>query len=749
MKKAAILLMILMLPLIAGAQTCKIYVDARRGDDGRNGATARTAVKTLQRAAALMDNAKKGGARGAAICLRGGTYTLTEPLSLSAADWRSISIEAYGHEQPVISGGYVVRGWYLADSQRGIYAAKLPRAMMSRQLFVNGLRAVRARETDTPRRWIKSDDRGHITSDLSLLKLKNQKQIECVYREIWTAPRCGVDSIYQTGDTLVRIDMKQPGWMNCRNKGITSARTPWYIENAYELLDRPGEWYLDTTGAVGGAPYTLYYKPRAWENVDRDEIVMPVAESLIELRGTASHKLADVKIQGITFEYTTWLRPSTNRGNPDAQNNVMRENKSGDGESLATTAAVSLYQTEGVTIADCRFMHLGGDGINLLAGCCRNTVRGNLLYDISATGIQLGGYKGWQQKDSEYSYDPADKRNILQGNTVEGNLVEECGVEYRSATGIAAAFAVNDVLRGNTVRDMPYSGFHIGWGWTTVPHTVAGGNMIANNWIQNVMVELADGGCIYTLGGSAPDNPSTITRNYLNRVMWGQGVYMDNGSSYYRIKDNVYNKIADYNVKINSGSHDIHVTGVYSNKSRNLWVKDKCPDCSIDSTHIYSPAAMVREAETIRKGAGARLGYASAWEILPDRHLYELECAETAGNAYTTAGIGTRVFDYSGMGFISGFERGGKSSVDFKMLAAEAGARSVSLRYSAGAGWNKNIVMTINGTDYPLTLQTTGRGEWKNVAVKAVLRKGINEIAIRNMGESKEFLFLDNVTIDN
>jgi hypothetical protein len=735
-------------PMYLSGQTCKIYVDANRGSDINSGKTVTRAVKTLQRANAIIRTATRNNTTSIAVYLRRGNYTLSQPLQIDNIEGKAhnILITAYQHEQPMISGGYTVQGWQIFNRQKGIYAAKLPHAMMSRQLYVNGERAIRARESDTPCRWIKSDDKGHITSDLTLLKFKNPKQIECVYREIWTAPRCGIDSIYQTGDTLIRINMKQPGWMNCRNKGITSARTPWYIENAYELLDSPGEWYLDTTGAIGGTPYTLYYKPRAWENMDRAEFVMPVAETLIKLKGSAAHKLTNVKITGLTFQYTTWLRPSTNRGNPDAQNNVMRENKSGDGELLATTAAISMYQTQGITIDNCRFMHLGGDGINLLAGCSYNTVSNNIFYDISATGIQLGGYKNWQKQESENSYDPIDKRNLLTGNSIIGNHIQECGVEYRSATGIASAFAVDDVFRGNTVRDMPYSGFHIGWAWTTVPHTAAGGNIITRNWIQNVMVELADGGSIYTLGGSNPDKPNTITRNYMNRVMWGQGVYMDNGSSYYNIKDNVFNNIGDCNVKINSGSHDIHVTGIYSNKNRNLWIKDKCPGCSIDSTHIYN-VGNTKVVDAIRKEAGAKMGFLSVWELLPDIHRLELECAETSGNAYTTAGIGTKVYDYSGMGFISGFEHGGKSSVGFKYLTSKAGIYTLDLRYSAGTGWNNNMIMTVNGKDYPLTLQTTQRGKWTDVKQSAPLRDGMNEITIHNNGESSDFLFLDDLQI--
>lgn len=156
---------------------------------------------------------------------------------------------------------------------------------------------MRAKQSDNVKRWIVSDSIGHITSDLSLLNWKNPEYVECVYREIWTAPRCGVASIVQIGDTLVRITMKQPGWKNCRNKGITSTRTPWYLENAMELLDEAGEWYLDKTGAIGKGKNVLFYKPYSWENLQTAECVFPVLESLIQLEGTKEKCIRNISLK--------------------------------------------------------------------------------------------------------------------------------------------------------------------------------------------------------------------------------------------------------------------------------------------------------------------------------------------------------------------------------------------------------------------------------------------------------------------
>lgn len=744
--KLVLLFFLAFLFLSASAGVKKLYVNTERGNDAGSG-NIKSPLKTIyevQRRVASIE-----GDKDVEIILRGGVYWLDEPLVFKTEEWknaeRTVRIKAYKDETPKLYGGYKVENWQPYDADRSIYWAQLPEGMDGRQFFVNGQRAVRAKQSDNVKRWIVSDSIGHITSDLSLLNWKNPEYVECVYREIWTAPRCGVASIVQIGDTLVRITMKQPGWKNCRNKGITSTRTPWYLENAMELLDEAGEWYLDKTGAIGKGKNVLFYKPYSWENLQTAECVFPVLESLIQLEGTKEKCIRNISFEGLLFAYTTWLRPSTDRGNPDAQNNVSRQNASNDGESMDVTAAIMMKHAQQVAIDNCTFIHLGGNGLQMDAGCSHNRVIGSLFYDLAATGIQLGNYRHWQERNSEDSYDPLDERDLLSNNLIENNHVELCGVEYRSSTGIAATFPVSTIFRNNTLKDLPYCGFHIGWGWTTIKSSVNGGNLITRNWVQNVMIELADGGSVYTLGECSREHSNTISENYLYRTMWGQGVYLDNGTSNYRVMDNVYEAIDDYNVKINSGSHDNTVRGIFSNKHKNL-LAENCYGCIMDSATLFDDSNR-KLVMRIKQNAGARRKYHSVWETLTDKHIFELEHAEVSGGAYTTSGIGTQVFDYSGMGFISGFDRTPFSRVSFRNNFSAGGIYTVALRYSADRDWGGKLQLTVNGIPYLLEIQPTSRGEWRTLTLQANFKKGLNEVVLLNTASAQGHLFFDVMSI--
>ena len=739
--------------LDAQKSTNSFYIDPLKGNDAALGTSKSQAFRSISQAQKAARKLIPTMTSDIYIWLCGGNYQLTESIFFGNEDGGQngfkVIYKAGENEKVNIHGGMTVNGWKLFDKAKNIWCASIPAGLDSRQLFVNGVRAQRARSIGNERRWIVSDSIGHLTSDLSFLNWKNSSNVECVYREIWTAPRCGVEQFKQQNDTTLRIEMKQPGWRYCRNKGITSTRTPWYFENAYELLDEAGEWYLDKSGAISGKANTIFYKASDNQNTKKVTFILPVSEKLFVVKGeSAENPVRNLIFEGLNFSYTTWLRPNGNNGHSDAQNNVLRENKTPHGEMMADGAALSLHFAHNITVENCSFSKLGCAGINMLSGCQNNVVNRSYFYDIAATGIQMGDYKRWKESDSDDSHFPANKNVILSGNKITNNHIENCGVEYRSATGIAAAFPVDLLIQGNTVMNMPYSGMHIGWGWTTYPQTVMKNNRIIHNFVQNVMLELADGGSIYTLGGNEKDQWSYIHDNYMNRVMWGQCVYMDNGSSFYRIDNNVYKDGDDYNVKINSGSHDIHVTGVYSNKIQDLVGKTGCYNYSIDSTQLFSNENN-EIVENIRKNTGAFSHFKQAWVTYPDLLTYEAEHAEVDGKVYATDGIGTQVFGYSGMGFLSGFDRKPLGGVVFTFRISKAGRYKLNLKYSAGKGWEEKVQYNVNENNSMVLnlVPTVSKSKWATNSTIIKLKKGVNTIRIFSTDLNNSYLYIDKMSL--
>src|SRR4051794_10598172 len=135
-------------PATAGARggSTKVFYVSPAGDDSSSGSRA-APFRTLERAR----RAARGVDRrrsAVEIRLRKGSSRLRSPLQLNAGDSGTAGHEvvwrAAPGEHPVISGGVRVRGWSLFDADKHIYRARV-QGLKTRQLYVNGRRAIRAR----------------------------------------------------------------------------------------------------------------------------------------------------------------------------------------------------------------------------------------------------------------------------------------------------------------------------------------------------------------------------------------------------------------------------------------------------------------------------------------------------------------------------------------------------------------------------------------------------------------------------
>ena len=83
------------------------------------------------------------------IFIRGGSYFLSEPLTLKPED-SGVTLAAYRNEKPIVSGGRRIDGWKeVAIAGKTLWVAEIPEVSQGkwlfRELWVNGKRAVRAR----------------------------------------------------------------------------------------------------------------------------------------------------------------------------------------------------------------------------------------------------------------------------------------------------------------------------------------------------------------------------------------------------------------------------------------------------------------------------------------------------------------------------------------------------------------------------------------------------------------------------
>jgi hypothetical protein len=327
--------LLLALTLLAAvpARAADIWVtptgsDRNAGTAEKPLATVAAAVRQVRDLRRLHDPSVQAGAH---IWVRGGEYRLTEPLFLRPEDAGTATsptiIEAAPGEQPVLSGGAPVKGWRkpttkvpgLPTAAQGqVWIANAPlvggRTLDFRQLWVDGRKATRARtpNSDNLPRLLTWDTEKRETTvpAASLGGVKQPGQLEMVLHQMWAVNVLRVKTLTVAGDKArltfqepeSRIQFEHP-WPRPIINGKNGS-SAFYLTNAVELLDQPGEWFYDATRGQ------VLYWPRAGENLATAQVVAPALETVVRVQGTLDQPVSYVQFKGLTFAHTTWLRPS-------------------------------------------------------------------------------------------------------------------------------------------------------------------------------------------------------------------------------------------------------------------------------------------------------------------------------------------------------------------------------------------------------------------------------------------------------
>ena len=485
------------------------------------------------------------------VHLRDGTYRLSQTLSFGPEDsgneQHSISYAAFPGETVVISGGRPISGWKKGPGEvwMATVAGVKEGQWSFRHLFVKDRRAVRAR---TPNQevldWqLKGAD---LAADLSRYTLtlpsgllgnwSNPTDIEIMVIGNWETNRLPVKSIERDAGVVVLAPPHAQG-----HEAIRPGPDRWcYFENAPEMLDQPGEWYLDrTTGE-------LRYWPLADENLATAEVVAPVIQRLVEVKGTPEHPVRNLHFRGLRFVHAGLTLPDG--GYLGIQACHCTTGKTWTEKWGRVPAAIRWDYVEQSSLEDGELAHLGGCGVELVTSCHDNLIQGNHIHDVSGNGVMLGG--------------PTGEVEVPKRNRISNNHVQACGVEYYGAVGIWVGFAQQAVIAHNLVHELPYSGISIGWQWNPQP-TPCKEITVEYNHVYDVMNRLCDGGCIYSLGFQ----PGTVIRgNHLHdvhRSRYAQGapnngMFIDEGSKGFLFEQNViYNTAAEL-VRFNQCAREWH-----------------------------------------------------------------------------------------------------------------------------------------------------------------------------------------------
>ncbi|MGW1215974.1 RICIN domain-containing protein [Streptomyces sp. NPDC002499] len=544
----------------AHAADTSFYVDPANGSDSNSGTSTSAAFKTIAKARDAVRTVNSAMSGDIVVNLRGGTYPLTSPVDFTTADsgtnGHNVIYKAYGSETPVVSSAKSITGWTSAGN--GQYKASVGN-LDFRQLYVNGVRATRARYPDVGSNFQLqgSDKTAQVLKVLSsqMANWDHFGRVEMVLQLQWAENYLRLKS-YTTSGGLASVSIQdhEAGILFQRPYPLLSNGSPLHFENAHEFLTEPGEFYLDKDAQ------TLYYLPRAGETMTSATVQVPTLETLFDIKGDSLNSpVHNLQFSGITFTQTNWTEASDNGLlNGQGGNYNISADPSNKQYVNRPPAGVYAANADNLSFTGNTFTKMGSTALDLHHGVHNSAVTGNVVQDIAGNGITVGKFS---DPDVEYHtvYNPPaspageDAREVVSGVTITNNLINRTGQDYLGTAGINAGFVHGTTIDHNDISDSPWAGISLGWGWQSAANA-EGDNSVSYNRIGNVVTQLCDTAGIYHLSN---DPGTVINNNYIHDVVrtptacssGAGGIYLDEGSSNMTVANNVLSHTDDFIIR--------------------------------------------------------------------------------------------------------------------------------------------------------------------------------------------------------
>lgn len=544
----------------------KIFFVATNGNDKNTGSIEKP-LATLSRAVDLL---KKTASNKVDIVLREGIYYPDTAIVLNAENinGKTIRISSYKSEKVVISGARKINlNW--KKHNHNIYSGKVALNFNPDAMFVNGKPTIMARypNYDATARFFN----GAAADAISKERVKK-----------WANPIGGYFHALHAGEWgsfHYRITEKDNdgnlkmdgGWQNNRPSPLHNSDR--FVENVFEELDAPNEWYYDKNAGI------IYFYPNNVNDLETAVVEVSHLQNLISIKGKENLPIKNISISNINFIQTqrTLFEP---------HEALLRSDW-----KLHRGGALLLENTENIQIDNCVFTNLGSHAIMVSGYNKKMVISNNHIYNIGQSGICFVGdvsavrnplfsYEALPYKELDLTAGP--KNNKFPENClVENNLIHNIGQVEKQATAVEIAMSESITVKNNTIYNTPRAGINIGDGtW--------GGHMIENNDVFNTVLETGDHGAFNSWGRDRfwnanrkymdsittihPElilldaHKTTTIRNNRFRCDHGWDIDLDDGSSNYHIYNNIclnggiklregFFRTVENNIMINNSFH--------------------------------------------------------------------------------------------------------------------------------------------------------------------------------------------------
>ncbi len=537
-----------------------------------------------------------------------GTYGLNETVEFTQED-SYLQIMAAPGACPIFDGGQALGGWTVGKrSGRTEWTLDLPEVAAGRwffrSLFVNGRRAPRAR-------YPKFAPEGQAVHNvLRIGEIENPEADDLFDGSATFKPGEGdVHNWASLPDAEIVLlhywieeRLPQPrlnprtGWLSFARRSAFNlyeslsgsfdnrALARYYVDNLFEALTEPGEWYLNReTGR-------LHYLPRRGETPENTTVVAPRIHAFVRASGEffndsveacdahATRYLCGFGLTGLTFRHADWYSPLAGIPSHHYRHAFGQELPIGGSQQAASFVPGSIVfrGARECAVRDCRIEHAGLYGLEFDQGCRNCSAVGNRLQDIGGGGIRGGGTDHDGHTDG------------LTGHlTLTDNTIHHIGRVFHQGVGIFLGHAFDCVVAHNHIHHACYTGISVGWTWG-YRETPSRNNRIEHNLIHDIGAGiLSDMGGIYTLGVQ----PGTVIRgNHLHHI-WSQdyggwGIYLDEGTSHLLVEHNLVHDTKDAPFNIHYARENVVRFNIFARGGNSLTSVSRIEEGQISANYF-------------------------------------------------------------------------------------------------------------------------------------------------------------------
>jgi len=653
---------------VCPAQAHACYYVSPTGSD-TNAGTVNAPFLTLTKARDVVRTVNSAMTGDIYVYLRGGDYRITSPITFEVKDSGSgtyrVRYQGYPGETPVINGAQKVTGW--TASSGGIYKATLNRKTKLRNLYVNDARAnmtsksvsckgstgtVNVTSGQAPWAWASGssfDGVNYNATDVPEITT-NKDDLEIVNQTTWNENIvCTRDVVTSGSNRSLMLQQPYGAIAQLPDSGAAFAASGTHtIFNVFAWLTSPGQFYFDKTTE------TLYYYPRAGEDINTAAVEAPVAETLIEIAGTSNtSRVKNITIQGITFANTDYslYKLDNSYGKSSVQGATIYM-AYGKGKSIhdwkydvldTLPAAIVVNSADSIDIIGNVVKHSGNEGISMINDVINSSIIGNSVTDIAGSGITIGHpqhvYIGDGGNHEKYA---KGVEGLCTKITVSNNFVYLVGTQrgFGSHAGVTAFFTDSLTFTHNHIQSVAYNGINIGWGWRNFPDSTTAKNTACNNnRFIDMMTRLHDSGAVYTLGQM---KGTTINQNYVRGIPNNStgptyGLHNDEGSAYITENDNVLDIDKGVTYTINcedfGAKHDLTILRTYATVNK---MGANPPASTIDTPIVVADAVwpVTQYRYALQSGIEDQYRSLIPSNVLPVQdYVFPASCAAPKGTA--------------------------------------------------------------------------------------------------------------------